>query len=45
VCFGLARRGKPTQTQTIDFGPLGRDKVRMAARDHALALLAQALQI
>ena len=45
VCFGLARRGKPTQTQTIDFGALGRDKVRMAARDHALALLAQALQI
>ena len=43
VCFALARRGRPTQTQTIDFGPLGRDKVRLAARDQALALLAQAL--
>jgi nicotinamide-nucleotide amidase len=43
VCFGLARKGKPTITQTIEFGAQGRDKVRKAARDHALALLAQAL--
>ena len=43
VCFGLARHGKPTEVATVDFGPLGRDKVRLAARDHALALLVQAI--
>lgn len=44
VCFGLARKGAPTFTETIDFGALGRDRVRHAARDHALALLSRALQ-
>ena len=43
VCFGLARRDKPTQVETLDFGPLGREKVRLAARDHALGLLMRAL--
>lgn len=43
VCFGLAKRGDPTLTQTVEFGALGRAKVRQAATDHALALLAQAL--
>lgn len=43
VCFGLAHHGNPTHVETVDFGPLGRDKVRLAARDHALALLVQAL--
>lgn len=43
VCFGLACHGKPTEVATVDFGALGRDKVRLAARDHALALLVQAL--
>ena len=43
VCFGLARRGHPVTTETIDFGPLGRTKVRAAARDHALGLLLAAL--
>ena len=43
VCFGLARHGKPTEVATVDFGPLGRDKVRLAARDHALTLLVQAI--
>ena len=43
VCFGLARKGKPTRTETIDFGALGRGNVRIAARDHALALLLGAL--
>jgi hypothetical protein len=28
----------------VEFGALGRDAVRQAARDHALALLARALQ-
>lgn len=43
VCFGLARAGKATVVETVDFGPLGRAAVRKASVDHALALLAQAL--
>ena len=43
VCFGLARTGRATLVETIEFGPLGRAKVRQAARDRALALLAAAL--
>lgn len=38
VCFGLAT-DHGVDTETRDFGPLGRDAVRRAARDHALALL------
>jgi nicotinamide-nucleotide amidase len=44
VCFGLAQDGRGIVTQTVEFGALGRDAVRQAARDHALALLARALQ-
>lgn len=43
VCFGLARKGAPTRTETVEFGPLGRKYVREAARDHALHMLALAL--
>lgn len=43
VCFGLARKGAATRTETVDFGALGRAAVRMAARDHALTLLARAI--
>jgi nicotinamide-nucleotide amidase len=43
VCFGLALRGQPTRTETVEFGPLGRAQVRRAATDHALQLLASAL--
>lgn len=42
VCFGIATPAG-VETETIDYGPLGRDRVRLAARDHALALLLQAL--
>ena len=42
VCFGLATQGTPTRTETVEFGALGRANVRSAARDHALALLADA---
>ena len=38
VCFGITI-GTVTQTETVEFGALGRDKVRQAARDHALDLL------
>lgn len=44
VCFGLAVEGHATVTETIEFGALGRAAVRSAARDHALALLGQALR-
>lgn len=43
VCFGLAQRGADTQTKTIDFGALGRQNVRAATRDEALALLSNAI--
>ncbi|MBM1309555.1 CinA family protein [Sulfitobacter mediterraneus] len=43
VCFGVASRRR-IATQTIEFGPQGRDAVRRAARDHALALLVEELQ-
>ncbi|KZY46064.1 damage-inducible protein CinA, partial [Roseovarius sp. HI0049] len=36
VCFGVAMAGRPTRTETQDFGAQGRDKVRALARDHAL---------
>jgi nicotinamide-nucleotide amidase len=43
VCFGLARKGQPTFVETVEFGVLGRDGVRQATRDHALALLSGAI--
>lgn len=43
VCFGLARRGQPTFTETVDFGALGRAQVRAATCDHALTLIIKAL--
>ncbi len=43
VCFGLARTGQPTRTETVEFSALGRANLRLAARDHALSLLAKAL--
>ena len=42
VCFGLAHGGQ-THTETVEFGPLGRDQVRRAARDHAMQLILNAL--
>lgn len=43
VCFGLAQGGAPTRVETVEFGALGRDKVRKAATGHALLLLSGAL--
>lgn len=42
VCFGLAGPGG-LEVETVDFGALGRAKVRQATVDHALALLLTAL--
>lgn len=44
VCFAIARQGHETISETREFGALGRDRVRQAACDHALVLLAQALE-
>lgn len=43
VCFGLARRGRETRVETVEFGALGRARVRRAATGHALGLLNAAL--
>jgi nicotinamide-nucleotide amidase len=43
VCFGLARAGRATQVETVEFGALGRAGVRQATVAHALELLARAL--
>ena len=43
VCFGVAR-GASVFTQTQEFGALGRDQVRLAAQNHALMLILQALR-
>jgi nicotinamide-nucleotide amidase len=43
VCFGIACRGVETRVETLEFGAPGRAKVRKAATEHALRLLAQAM--
>ncbi|WP_108814196.1 CinA family protein [Loktanella sp. Alg231-35] len=42
VCFGLASP-KGVTTETVEFGALGRDAVRAAARVHGLALFGYAV--
>ncbi|MEM9974408.1 MAG: CinA family protein [Pseudomonadota bacterium] len=44
VCFGLSLVGAETVVKTVEFGPRGRGAVRVAARDHALGLMLEALQ-
>ncbi len=39
VCFGLCATTTGTQTHTVEFGAIGRAKVRHATVDHALELL------
>lgn len=43
VCFGLAQAGHAPLVETVEFGALGRDKVRLASRNHALSLIEQAI--
>ncbi|WP_374376688.1 CinA family protein [Tabrizicola sp.] len=43
VCFGLARKGRVTRVETVEFGARGRAKVREASMRHALQLLAEAM--
>ncbi|MFN3952844.1 MAG: CinA family protein [Pararhodobacter sp.] len=42
VCFALASAGT-VQAETVEFGALGRERVRRAARDHALRMVLHAL--
>ena len=43
VCFGLASPDG-VATETVEFGAMGRENVRAAARDHALKSLLEAVQ-
>ncbi|MES2667297.1 MAG: nicotinamide-nucleotide amidohydrolase family protein [Pseudomonadota bacterium] len=43
VCFALARQGQATWAGTVEFGAIGRARVRQATVDHAIALMVQAL--
>lgn len=43
VCFGLARAGHATRTETREFGAQGRGRVRELSRDRALELIKSAL--
>lgn len=43
VCFAVSCAGRATQTETVDFGAIGRQNVREATLAHALSLLTQAL--
>ena len=44
VCFALAQSGADSFSETIEFGAIGRDNVRRATVEHALGLLAGALE-
>ena len=44
VCFGVAHQTKLLNVETQEFGSLGRDALRQAARDHALHLFRAALE-
>ena len=41
VCFGLATRDGALRVETVEFGALGRAKVRKGARDHAISMMLQ----
>ncbi|MEM9709732.1 MAG: CinA family protein [Pseudomonadota bacterium] len=43
VCFSLARSGAPPMSETIEFGAMGRAKVRRAATLHGLNSIFQSL--
>ncbi|PCJ07575.1 MAG: damage-inducible protein CinA [Rhodobacteraceae bacterium] len=43
VCFSLAVSDQAPETQTIEFGAIGRNHVRQAACNHALSLLRRAV--
>lgn len=44
VCFGLAMTGRRVCVETVDFGAIGRARVRQATVTHALQMIARALR-
>jgi nicotinamide-nucleotide amidase len=43
VCFGLAKKNKETITETIQFGPIGRNEVRKKTTTHALNMITNSI--
>ena len=43
VCFGVALKGEPPRTETVEFGAIGRANVRQKSVGHALSLLLHAI--
>ena len=43
VCFGIARSGQPTKTETVEFGAIGRADVRRETVVRAFSYLAEAI--
>lgn len=43
VCFGLAVAGRSPITETVDYGAIGRQNVRLATVAHALSMLEAAI--
>ena len=43
VCFGVALRGRPIRTETVEFGAIGRGEVRTATVARAIDIMADAL--
>jgi hypothetical protein len=43
VCFAVRRGACRSSGETVEFGAIGRAKVRQASTDHALALLLRAM--
>ena len=44
VCFGLAMQGRETVTETVQFGAIGRERVRSETVLHALSMILKALK-
>ncbi|MEM8581679.1 MAG: CinA family protein [Pseudomonadota bacterium] len=44
VCFAIAMQEQDTLTETVEFGPIGREHVRKRSRDHALKRLIEAAE-
>lgn len=42
VCFGLAQSGADLETETVEFGAIGRANVRQKTVEHALGLMLEA---
>ncbi|MDJ1007146.1 MAG: CinA family protein [Paracoccaceae bacterium] len=45
VCFARAARDHPTLVETVEFGTIGRGRVRQASVEHAIAMLSQYVQV